>query len=190
MNGFKFGFDLHVDEDKFPRPFVPVDFAQPQRASGAPGDGVEATRKISDEDVEAGRTWQPNVDFDCIISPHFPHQKSENGVSIEGAYRAIHHLSASNGEHPSVNERIDPALCSLTYQDIRQHRANIFRWSMRVFWNRDRASRIWPTLTNLCLSSRDSTGISPTAMDAVRSGWGHVSRLVCRRLAELSQLGD
>ncbi len=123
MDGFKYGFDLHVDEEKFP--FQPVDFTQPRRANDASDDGAKAIQKVSDEDVEAGRTWQPNANFDCIVSPHFPHQKSENGVPVKDAYRAIHHLSASNGDQPSVNERIDPALCSLQYQDVRRHRANI-----------------------------------------------------------------
>ena len=122
-DGFKNGFDLQIDEEKFP--FHPVDFTRPRRAGDAPMDGAEATQKVSDEDVEAGRTWQPNPDFECIISPHFPHQKSENGEPVKDSYRAIHDLSATDGVHLSVNERIDPALCTLKYQDVRHHRANI-----------------------------------------------------------------
>jgi hypothetical protein len=123
LSGFRDGFRICVDETAFP--FTPHDFSRPRKAGAVLTEGEAVIQTMSDRDVEIGRVFQPSEDFECIVSPHFPHAKSDMGQPVPGAFRPIHHLSANSADVASVNERIPTEACSLTYQGAERHRDHI-----------------------------------------------------------------
>lgn len=109
FNGFKFGFSLHYSGLR-----TRVESSNLQSAKKLP----EVVKQKIEKEISLGRVAGPfpNPPLDKFrVSPIglVPKKSVASDTEIHEQYRLIHHLSHPEGN--SVNEFIDPALCSVEY---------------------------------------------------------------------------